>query len=462
VQKLPLSLIVITKNEEDKLPRALASVPFASEIIVVDSNSEDQTVQIARQFAAKVISTTEWHGFGYQKNLALSHATQPWVLSLDADEWLTESLAQEMVDCLSNPAWTAQYSGAVLRRQSFFNGQVMRWGDWRGDKVLRLLKRSVARFSDDLVHERAVVQGPTTVLNDALMHQTVSSLEEAHQKMVRYARAGSAELAKRRKGGVLPALAHSFAKWLRGAVLRLGFLDGWRGLQLAWINTQGTFLKYWWAAHPHGNFRDHLNLFFVDHGVLRAIFDNRYRLAGGLYRCNQPSPRRLAFYQRTLGIRSVINLRDVNHYQGWYRIEEKACEALGLRLHNVKVFSRGLIDAEDLNAIKRVIEQVELPAIVHCKSGADRAGFFSALFRHYRLGEPLEASASELSWKYGHFKEAKTGVLDYFFQRYLSARAPRESFDHWVTGSMDHRAIESDFVPAGLSSIVVDRLLRRE
>jgi glycosyltransferase involved in cell wall biosynthesis len=460
--KLPLSLIMVTKNEEQRIARAIQSVPLAVEVVVVDSSSTDKTTQIAESLGARVFSTQEWHGFGHQKNLALSKATQPWVLSLDADEWLTIELVDEIQQALASKSWTERYSGAVLKRSSFFMNRVMRWGDWRGDRVLRLFRRDLARFSDDMVHERVELAGRTFTFQWPLMHETVRDLEHARQKMQRYARDGAQRLAGQRKGGFLPAVFHAFAKLIRGLVIRAGFLDGWRGWQLAWLNAQGTFLKYWWAQYPHGNFKEHLNLFFVDHGVLRAVFDNRYRLAGGLYRCNQPSPRRLAFYQRTLGIKSVINLRDVNHYQGWYRIEETACKALGLKLHNAKVFSRGLIDQNDLQLLRDVIEAVELPAIVHCKSGADRAGFFSALFRHFRLGEPVELAQQELSWKYGHFKQAKTGVLDYFFQRFLADRHYRQSFADWIGQDMNHRGIESDFVPAGFSSLVVDRLLKRE
>ncbi|MEY4724177.1 MAG: hypothetical protein RL043_326 [Pseudomonadota bacterium] len=460
--KLPLSLILITKNEEQRIARAIQSVPFAAEVVVVDSSSTDKTTQIAESLGARVFSTQEWHGFGYQKNLALSKASQPWVLSLDADEWLTSELADEIQQAMTSTSWTERRTGAVLKRSSFFMNRVMRWGDWRGDRVLRLFRRDLGRFSDDVVHERVELVGPVVTFLNPLMHETVSNLDQARQKMQRYARDGAQRLAGQRKGGFLPAVLHAFGKLIRGLVIRAGFMDGWRGWQLAWLNAQGTFLKYWWARHPHGNFRDHLNLFFVDHGILRALFDNRYRLAGGLYRCNQPSPRRLAFYQRTLGIKSVINLRDVNHYQGWYRIEETACKALGLQLHNVKVFSRGLIDQKDLQLLRDVIEAVELPAIVHCKSGADRAGFFSALFRHFRLGEPVELAQQELSWKYGHFKQAKTGVLDYFFQRFLADRQHRQSFADWIGRDMNHRGIESDFVPAGFSSLVVDRLLKRE
>jgi glycosyltransferase involved in cell wall biosynthesis len=460
--RLPLSLILITKNEEAHIARAIQSVPVASEVIVVDSASSDRTVEIASALGAEIFRTQEWRGFGFQKNLALSKATQPWVLSLDADEWLTPELADELHRALSSNEWRDRYAGAVFKRSSIFVDRVMRWGDWRGDRVLRLFRRDLGRFSDDVVHERVQLAGEVVTFKKPLMHETMSSLEQARQKIKRYARDGASRLARRQRGGLLPAVLHASAKLLRGLIIRAGFLDGSRGWQLAWLNAQGTFLKYWWARHPHGDLKDHLNLFIVDHGVLRAIFDNRYRLAGGLYRCNQPSPRRLAFYKKALGIKSVINLRGVNHYQGWYRIEETACKALGLNLHNVKVFSRGLLDKDDLQALRDVIEQVELPAIVHCKSGADRAGFFSALFRHFRLGEPIEAAQQELSWKYGHLKQAKTGVLDYFLQRFVEDRRPRQSFSHWVSREMDHRSIEADFVPAGFSSVVVDRLLRRE
>lgn len=464
---LPLSLVMITKNEAHCLERAILSVPFAAEVVVVDSGSTDETVALARRLGARVVQTVTWPGFGEQKNRALLEAAQPWVLSLDADEWLSEPLQEEMRRLVStnpNAKLFRQMDpvGFYLPRLSRFLGQEMHWGDWRHDRVLRLVHRKRARFSMDAVHEKLLVDGPTERFEGVLHHDSMPSIQEARAKLDRYARLGAQRLRQNGRGGALPAVLHGLAALARGLLIRGGFLDGMKGVRLAWLNSRATFLKYWWASDWAKRLGDHLNLFLVDHGFLRAIYSNRFRLAGGLYRCSQPSPRQLAAYKARLGIRSVINLRDENHYQGWYRLEEAACSELGLRLHNVKLYSRGLLNASDLEALRLVIEKVELPAIVHCKSGADRAGFFSALFRHYRNGEPIEMGVGELSMKYGHFKQAKTGVLDHFFLTFRRARRARQSFRHWVMTDFNPQQVEASFRPATLSSLVVDRVLRRE
>ncbi len=112
--------------------------------------------------------------------------------------------------------------------------------------------------------------------------------------------------------------------------------------------------------------------------------------------------------------------------------------------------------------MREIIQTIELPAVVHCKSGADRAGFFSVLYRHYRLGEPIERASKELALKYGHSKSAKTGVLDYFFETFTANREPRQSFTAWFGSGFDREALQASFQPRGLADWVVDRLLRRE
>jgi len=213
---------------------------------------------------------------------------------------------------------------------------------------------------------------------------------------------------------------------------------------------------------PFQRFRDVLHLVFVDHGFLRTVYENRFRLAGGLYRVNQPSPTRLAAYKRNFGVRTVINLRGRNEQLGWYRLEERACRDLGLRLINTQVYSRGLVDRGRLGELKEIIENLELPAVVHCKSGADRAGFFSVLFRHFRLGEPIERASEELALKYGHAKSAKTGVLDRFFATFTANRERRQSFTEWYGSSFDREGLQASFQPLGFTDWVIDRLLRRE
>lgn len=473
-----LSVILITKNEAHRLDQALASVAFADECIVVDSGSTDATCELARSRGAKVYQHQDWRGFGIQKNRALSYATGDWVLSLDADEWVRGALAQEIQSVVQRGG-SGPVAYAIPRRSKFVD-RYIRFGDWRGDAPVRLFRRGQAEFSEDLVHERLLVKGATGRLQSLLMHESVESLDDANDKMWRYARASAQQMAARGRGGWWRGLASALFSLVRGLVLRGGLLDGLRGVQLAYFNARGALLRYSMAAEQirlrrflahqrtgWDRLQDWLEMWFVDHGLLRAIYDNRYRLAGGLYRVNQPSPLRLARYVRRYGIRTVINLRGENPQLGWYRLEQEACRALGLQMHTLEVYSRGLLDAARTQKVIDLIRTIELPAIVHCKSGADRAGFFSVLYRHIRLGEPLSVAQSELGWRYGHFRAAKTGVLDHFFESASVAKhepkADRgQSLEQWLVCDYDAQAMMDGFKPRGLSNWLVDRVLRRE
>jgi glycosyltransferase involved in cell wall biosynthesis len=475
-----LSVIIITKNEAQDLPRALESVAFADEVIVLDSGSTDGTQEIAHRRGARVFETDDWPGFGPQKNRALEKTTQDWVLSLDADEWLEPDLANEIQEMVSGPL-DSKYGQAGspdayrICRRSIYIDRTIRFGDWRRDQVVRLFRRNRANFSPDLVHERLVVNGPVGALSGRMSHHSVRSIQDSKDKMWRYNRVAAQRIAGEGRGGQLRGILKAGFSLFRGLILRAGLLDGVRGIQLAWFNAYGTYLRYALAqsiqdklAYQAGEqslpqkFRDLLHLVFVDHGFLRTLYDNRFRLAGDLYRINQPSPARLAAYKRRFAIKTVVNLRGQNDQLGWYRLEEKACQALGLVLVNTQVYSRGLVDEVRLRELREIIQTIELPAVVHCKSGADRAGFFSVLYRHYRLGEPIECASAELALKYGHSKSAKTGVLDYFFETFIATRKPRQSFTVWFGSGFDREVLQASFQPRGLADWVVDRLLGRE
>lgn len=216
------------------------------------------------------------------------------------------------------------------------------------------------------------------------------------------------------------------------------------------------------AALPVGHWLDWANLMLIDHGFLRALYRNRFRLAGGLHRANQPSPAILRRYKADFQIKSVVNLRGAHDHLGWYRLERRTCEELGIELLTTTVNSRELLEPQQILSLAQFIRGIPLPAVVHCKSGADRAGFFSVLYRHVRLGEPIEAAAQELHWFYGHFKSAKTGVLDHFFKAYLAERKPHQSFLNWVEHDYNKARVQSSFKPVGSMAWLVDKVLRRE
>lgn len=239
-----LSVILITRDEAANVAACLASTAsFADEWIVVDAASSDATAALARAAGARVIEAADWPGFGAQKNRALAEARGRWVFSIDADERVTPELAAEIRRAVdADAAVPVAYS---VSRLSNFCGRWMRHGDWYPDRVVRLFRRGAARFSDDRVHERLVVDGPTGRLAGELLHASMPALEPALDKLNRYSsgraldrhRAGS-------KGGLGRALAHGSWAFFRCYILRRGLLDGALGLALAIYVAEGTYYRY--------------------------------------------------------------------------------------------------------------------------------------------------------------------------------------------------------------------------
>lgn len=237
-----LSVIIITKNEADNIHACLESVAWADEIVVVDSGSSDDTVNICKALDAQVHTTTDWPGFGVQKNRALSHATGEWVLSLDADERVTPELRSEIEAALNDP-----YGHVAFRmpRLSSFCGRFMRHSGWHPDYVTRLFDRGAARFSDDLVHERLIVNGSVGTLRQSLLHETFSDLEELLTKINQYSTAGALMLSEKNKTASLKkAVGHAFWAFFRTYIIRAGFLDGREGFMLAVATAESTYYRY--------------------------------------------------------------------------------------------------------------------------------------------------------------------------------------------------------------------------
>jgi glycosyltransferase involved in cell wall biosynthesis len=235
-----LSAIIITKNEEANIGACLDGLAFCDERIVVDSGSTDRTVAIATERGARV-TAHDWPGFGAQKNFALSLAQGDWVLSIDADERVSAALAREIAHAIAG----ADADGYEIPRLSSFVGREMRHSGWFPDHVLRLFRRGKARFSDDLVHERVICDGPVARLTEQLAHDSVTRLEDAISRIDRYSTAGAAMLvASGRRVSFASGISHGLWSFFRAYVLRLGFLDGHAGFLLAVANAEGTYYRY--------------------------------------------------------------------------------------------------------------------------------------------------------------------------------------------------------------------------
>ncbi len=199
----------------------------------------------------------------------------------------------------------------------------------------------------------------------------------------------------------------------------------------------------------------------VDHAVFRVLWDNFAEvIPGRVYRCNHPTPARLAAARRRYGIRTLINLR--GHREcGSDALSRDSARLLGL-IHIDRAFeSRGAPHKDRILNFAEIAASLVEPALIHCKSGADRAGLASGLLLLFNGGTAAEALA-QLSWRFGHISRSRTGILDAFFIRYAQQAEGRKPFLDWVREDYDEMALRRDFTAGGLASFVNDRLLGRE
>ena len=248
-----LSAIVITKNEAANIGECLDSMAFCDERIVVDCGSTDTTVEIARQKGARV-EFHAWEGYGPQKNYALSLATGTWVLSIDADESVTNELAAAIKTAVADGSADA----FEFPRLSSFCGRQMYHSGWYPDYVLRLFRRGKARFDDVIVHERVVFDGAVKRLRPPLLHRPVTKLEDALSRLDRYSTAKARMLVESgRRVSFMTGIGHGLAAFLRAYVWRAGFLDGAEGFLLAVFTAETSYYPYMkaWLATRDANGR---------------------------------------------------------------------------------------------------------------------------------------------------------------------------------------------------------------
>ncbi len=213
---------------------------------------------------------------------------------------------------------------------------------------------------------------------------------------------------------------------------------------------------------PAGRLKAYLDFLWRDHAWLRLTFQNAHWISPELVRTNQPWPYQLKWW-RNRGIRTVLDLRGEPH-KSHHVLEADACARLGLTLVDLVVYSREAPTVEQVLAAKAAFETLQYPVLMHCKSGADRAGLMAVLYAHFRLGQPIREAARQLSLRYGHFRQGYTGVLDHFLQAYLAEGEPQGlSLVQWMSRpTYDHRALKAEFRAGFWGKLLVDRLLRRE
>lgn len=216
-----------------------------------------------------------------------------------------------------------------------------------------------------------------------------------------------------------------------------------------------------WLRRSLDPILDYFDLVFVDHGVFRMIYRNRHRLSDRAWRSSQPAPHDVALLARR-GLKTIINLRG-DRDCGSYRLEERACRKHGIRLINFTVKSRQAPPARTFHEAKALFESIEYPLLLHCKSGADRVGLMSALYMIFKEGLPVDEAKRQLSLRFGHVRQADTGVLDMVFDGYLmhSSREPIGFLD-WVDRHYDEKAISQRFRAHSWANVLVNRLIARE
>ncbi|HVW85090.1 MAG TPA: glycosyltransferase family 2 protein [Bryobacteraceae bacterium] len=238
---MKISATIVTLNEERNIARAIESLRCVDEIVIVDSGSVDGTVEVAQRLGARVIHEP-WRGYAGQKNFASERASYEWILSLDADEAVTEALEAEILELKKEGP---RFDAYAMPRLAQYLGRWIRHGGWYPDKKIRLFHRNRARWVGEYVHESVHVDGVLGELQGDLLHFTCDSLSAHLRTLDRYTQLAARELLSRNQHVPLRRLMFDPA-WtiFRTYVLRRGFLDGAQGIAIAWMAGLYTFLKY--------------------------------------------------------------------------------------------------------------------------------------------------------------------------------------------------------------------------
>jgi glycosyltransferase involved in cell wall biosynthesis len=246
---MKITATIITLNEERNIARAMESLRCCDQIVVLDSGSVDRTVELASNLGAIVVEDS-WHGYAHQKNCAADRAEHDWILSLDADEALSEALEGEIWNLKKHgPAHDAY----TVPRLAQYMGRWILHSGWYPDRKVRLYNRTKAKWVGDFVHESVKVDGRVGHLESNLLHFTCDSLSEHLRTMDRYTTLAAEELVSRKtKIGLSKLILDPAWTFVRSYFLQRGFLDGLEGLTIAHMAAIYTFLKYAKARNMRG------------------------------------------------------------------------------------------------------------------------------------------------------------------------------------------------------------------
>jgi glycosyltransferase involved in cell wall biosynthesis len=242
LEKIPLSVAIITKNEERNISQCLQSVAFARQIVLVDSGSTDATLEIAARFNCEVYDET-WRGFGPQKQFAIEKCREPWILVLDADERIPPDTARILKKIVVDS--DVREAGFSFPRKNYFQGKWIKHAGWWPDRIVRLFRKGAGKMSEAMVHESVEIQGTIGALNSVIEHYTESRLGKIIQKIDKYSTLGAETAFKEgKKSSTAGAFGRAFFTFIQDYFFRLGILDGMPGLTLAVTDSINKFFKY--------------------------------------------------------------------------------------------------------------------------------------------------------------------------------------------------------------------------
>ena len=242
---MKISTIIIAYNEAKNISDAVGSVKFADEVIVVDNGSKDDTGEIARKSGAKVITLEKNLGYSKAKKIALRKCSNDWVFWLDCDERVSSKLADEIIATINDDKNLDNICAFEIPRRSFFIDKLIRHSGWGNETVVRLFRKDCAKFSDNLVHEGLIVDGKIASMKNPILHYTAPDFKSFYDKQIRYAHLSAEQMVRDGvKVNFAKILVHPIAAFFKTFLIKLGFLDGVEGFQIAMINFIYVFTKY--------------------------------------------------------------------------------------------------------------------------------------------------------------------------------------------------------------------------
>jgi len=238
-----ISASIITKNEEPNIERCLKSISWADEIVIVDSGSTDNTIDICNKFHCKIIET-DWLGFGKTKQLGVNSCSHPWILSIDADEEVTPQLKDAIL--LKTQTITSKTVAYKIKRESYYLNKKIHYSGWNNDYPLRLFMKNSGQFNDAAVHESVIIlNGTISTITAPLLHYPYPTIHKHLEKINQYSSLGAeSHLHKNKHSSLLYALLSGTVKFLKMYIVKRGFLDGKEGAILAILSGFGSFTKY--------------------------------------------------------------------------------------------------------------------------------------------------------------------------------------------------------------------------